>query len=103
MHLEAALLRTRKLIEAGRYRTFSARFVTQDYEPLSPREAMTVGGVVYVPYMHRPSAQIVYGARAAGHDGEIIHGLAFTKADYTFGNKDAFIWFDHDTWGFNYL
>ena len=103
MRLNEALIRTKKLIEAGRYRTFSARYMESVYESIPDGEAMTVGGWTYIPYLHRPSQQIIYGNRVVGRSGEIIHGLAFTKADYTFGEGDAFYWFDHDTWGFNYL
>ena len=103
MRLDEALLRTKKLIEGGRYRLFSTRFSQTDYQAIPQGDTMVVGGKTYVPYMHRPSQQIIYGYRVIGSTGDVIHGLAFTKADYTFGEQDAFIWFDHDTWGFNYL
>lgn len=103
MRLNEALIRAKKLIEAGRYRPFSTRYVPEDYEIIPDGDPMTVGGRTYIPYMQKSSQQIIYGHRVAGRAGEIIHGLAFTKTDYTFGEGDAYFWFDHDTWGFEYL
>jgi hypothetical protein len=95
MRLDEAIVRTKKLIENGRYQTFHVKHL-EPFNTVNSVESVRIDGVEYMPFFHKTTNQLVYGYHEQVKGTIIFHYVAFSKFDYFYGTDDHFEWVDHD-------
>ncbi|MFW5841696.1 MAG: hypothetical protein ACOC1L_03030 [Bacillota bacterium] len=83
------ILRTKSLILKGRFQNHVSKSLKR-FEKMPSDDQLIIGEETYFPYYDSIRDQVVF----ARIEGQKIHALYVSNADYNFGLDDAFEWFN---------